>query len=579
MHSAIASKRTVEEVCRRFGAALVAFFIAMAPGVAMAATPDEDAAALLFREGYERFEAQDFAAALEKFQRAHQLVQNVHTSYFLARSLAALGRCGEALPRLVELRGGLGEGADAVRAEGLRAADEASCRLSLGASQLERFACEEASELLQPIEPADLPARDRRRASDLGERAHECVEAFGQDGEASQRAAALHAESRDRLASKRYAEALVLADSSLAARDSALGRLARGLALAGMARCRDALPLLASSFNDVPARDRALHAGSLDACRLMEARRLVDVADCGAAMPLLDALAGRLRGADERWRAEKGAWCLPRATEFLTDTVARKAAYTLFIAARTARDDGRLDAAADRYGQALALVDEPIVRRELAGVEVVRGRCAVARERLEGIPAADRTQSDHARIRACGVWAPLALLKAGDLVRYVDSIEGAVRALDADDRPAARVALDDAWALGRSPAVRAAGLDLIYESGDCVAFVSGVRGAPAEVRALVRDLRSREGSCNADEEPSVVRQGPAAADRGDDPLAKAALAGLEAKTKPEKRRRFPWGWVAGGVAVAAAVTVTAILLAGRLSGESPPEPDFTWEVP
>ncbi len=107
-----------------------------------------------------------------------------------------------------------------------------------------------------------------------------------------------------------HSTALVAARRSLAVTTTVPGEVAEAIALAGTAPCvdtrRSADPAVRALLD---ADDR--HAGTLDACRLAEARRLYNPETCGDVLPLLILLRGRVRGADAAWLAQAEAACSP----------------------------------------------------------------------------------------------------------------------------------------------------------------------------------------------------------------------------------------------------------------------------
>jgi tetratricopeptide (TPR) repeat protein len=497
--------------------------------------PDERtiaAASALWSEGYKLFHQKRFGEALARFEAADALLPaKAEIRYYLGRTHAALGQCADALETLGPLAGTLGDSEAARDAERLRAGDEASCRVSLAAEHMEVFRCTDAATALATLRAEALPAERRPMAVALVSETSRCTAAFDTSGPDGRAAAAEHAESRKHLAAGRPIDALRLADESLAQQASEPAKLARALALEQLGRCDDALVALDNAKRSIDSTEQAEQAGVIDRCRLAEAQRLASAQDCRAAVPLMEKLHGRVEARNQQWLDETLAWCSARTTPFLTDTPDRRASYALFQAAREAAKAGRLDSAVDRYRKALGLADEPIIRRELAGLLLRLLDCPATERALTGIPAGSRTPRDIAALQACGPWRPQRQLDSRGLVGYVDAVEQAWLRMDAQDLEAARKLLGVLYVMGANPAVRAVSLDVLFQMSRCTQYVAETSDAPRDVRDLVTDIDSRRATCAAD--------APAVGSVNATPPTPATGAefGLQAVSQPRQVRR------------------------------------------
>ncbi|MEE2779632.1 MAG: hypothetical protein VYE15_03845, partial [Myxococcota bacterium] len=112
-----------------------------------AATPEEEAALLLFNEGRTAFGEGEYEKALKHFIDAQVVIDNAFIQYYLSRSYAALGRCAEALPGLTSLAGKLPPDAEAPRKE-----DQRRCLLQEARKHVKAVRCAEALPLLEQME-------------------------------------------------------------------------------------------------------------------------------------------------------------------------------------------------------------------------------------------------------------------------------------------------------------------------------------------------------------------------------------------------------------------------------------------
>ncbi len=489
-------------------------------------TPEQEAALDLFEEGKAQFRAGRFEKALLHFEQAYEVYQHPAIGWWKGRTLSRAGRCSEALVLLVAVRGKLGADDEAQKAEQIRSEEEGACRVTLARAHMADFGCRAALDVLGRFDATTARKGDATKAARLAADGEQCAATFDTSGPRGRQAAAQHADAREHLASSRYSEALEAAEASLDLQPTAAARLVRGLALAGLGSCAEALRVLEAASASIGADDALAHAAALESCRHAQARRLVEAEDCRAALPLLESLRGRLKGKEERWRKTSEKWCRPRATEFLTDTSMRRAAYKMFLGARAAAAEEDLALSAKRYRRALKMVDETIIRRELAAVLLLEGvaACPEVTSVLGALAVDVRTMRDAATLLACDAWAPKRPWEGPALVGYVDAVVAVLRAQAAGESAQAITALDHVWDLGGSHTVRAAVLDLLYESERCGKYLAGLSDAIPEVRELVRDAAPREAACRgraaADQEADAAKAAPAPA-----PTAEAAPAG------------------------------------------------------
>ena len=125
-----------------------------------AASPEEEAALLLFKEGRTAFGAGEYAEALGHFEEASKVVNNVYVQYYIARTWVALDRCAEAIPKLAELQGQLPP-----EAEGPRREDERRCLLKEARAHVKATRCGEALPLLKRLEGMTTGIDEEWRAS------------------------------------------------------------------------------------------------------------------------------------------------------------------------------------------------------------------------------------------------------------------------------------------------------------------------------------------------------------------------------------------------------------------------------
>lgn len=322
---------------------------------------------------------------------------------------------------------------------------------------------------------------------------------------------------------------------------------------AAMGQCEQALPGLAAMAGKLPEDAEIPRKEDERRCMLILVRRYVRTVDCQKALPLLMQLSGRVVGADEAWRAEKVPWCQARITDFLTDTPVRRAAYKLYTAAKQAERTQDLEKAAALYTKALALVDDPVLRRSLAWVLTETSDCHAVGRILGGIPQTEATDRDQALAVACTRYGSGGLLEGRARRDYLADVASGLEARATGDKAAAAAIFAAAASKGRNPALAALYIDLLFELRRCGDYVGAAGGAAEAVTALVQDREERVERCESgepfeDEEPAV------AASTGQGDLARGGTdAGITKKAPVRGSKTLAWSLVGGGgVAILAA---------------------------
>jgi tetratricopeptide (TPR) repeat protein len=195
-------------------------------------------------------------------------------------------------------------------------------------------------------------------------------------------------------AAEKFEKALTVAFGGQTARaDKGLLNML-GRSYAELGRCVEAVPILvAAETPDAPKPFATARTNAEITCRRELAGLAVAEGRCTDAMPHLKALAKHMKGSQQRWLADAVDGCQEKLTEFDTSTPDRKAAYQLFVAAREQRDKWRLERAADLYGKALAVVDEPLIRVEFAEVLFQRNDCVGVVDALASVPSEHVTEA------------------------------------------------------------------------------------------------------------------------------------------------------------------------------------------
>ena len=456
-------------------------------GAAHAATPEEEAALLMFRDGRKLFDAGQYQAALTRFEKAWNVVRNDFLRYYIGRTYKELGRCDDAIEYLSPLAGKV-----PAEAERERAAAEASCRLDRARKRMAQWACAAALDDLRALPPGGLGRKEQSAADAMTARAERCVEVFDTHTPAGQRAARSFDEARRAIEAGEAAKALDAAEDSLHARPSAPAKLVRAAALSQLDRCGEALPVLAELRGGLPEAAEGRRGRLETECMLREARRFVGADKCREAMPLLIALDGRVSRADERWRRTKANYCAPRATDFFTDSTESKAAYKLYLAAKKAQAAGNVDRALDLYSKALGFKEEPVVRHAAASLALREGRCPVVLGHLAKLPKTPKKLEDAAAREACSRYT--STVAAASPAGRATPVEGLRLRSEGDFRHAAKRlgAVDsgqgdlDLWLLRQE--VRWAG-------DDCEGYLQGLGVAPAGGLARLPDGDARRAQC------------------------------------------------------------------------------------
>ena len=498
---------------------MVATAMLLGSTVAMAQprlTPEERAAAPLYQEGRALFKAKRYPEALSQLSKAWGIVKNDSLRFYLGLTYAALDRCPESLPFLTQLRGRLGSSQRAFERQ--RKEAELRCRQVVAQAELDSWRCHTALEVLADLKgkAADLTRDDARL----------CLKRFDTRRDEGRRAAKRHGEARALMERGRYREAAKAARDSLGIVKSPAAAAVLAISLSKTRQCAQALVVLGPHQGKFETDDADAVATIQTRCLLTLARRDVKAGNCKAAMPRLEALNGRLKGADERWRAAKRDWCAPRATEFLTNTTDTKAAHSLFLAARQASMEGRFPRAAELFGKALKLSDQAVMRREYAQLLIRTSGCDAAVATLEKIPEDDREPDDTRLLEACEAYPPGAGLTGEQRHRYMAGVLKGLDALGQGETGQAAKAWESVVAFGGSPGLARALADLLFDVRRCDQFFKAAERA-TRLGAPPAHLSKKRVACGGS---AVVKQ---------DPRVPPSLVVPE--PDPPSRPYFTWG--------------------------------------
>jgi tetratricopeptide (TPR) repeat protein len=296
----------------------------------------------------------------------------------------------------------------------------------------------------------------------------------------------------------RFAEALPLFNHAHTVIDNVHTQYYLGRAYAATEHCEEALPFLAQVANELPPQVEILRANDETRCLMTVALVKVAADDCRAALPMLESLEGRVAAEEEAWRGQKAAYCSTRATDFPANTPTRKAAYGLYEAGIASEAAGDLAAAAGHFKMALALADEPIVRRRLARAQLASSGCLAVLDALGGIPKDKRTEADEDLQEACGSYAPRGDLAGTELAKIVTTVTSGLAARRAGKPAEALHHFDLASVAGRAPAVEAVAIDLLYELERCKQYAVRLAEATPAARMAVTKRAERLEACGVD---------------------------------------------------------------------------------
>jgi len=478
-------------VARTTLAALVALASVMvASPEATAASPEEEAALLLFKEGRGLFDEGEYQKALDRFEKAIKLVKNDFLVFYMGRTYAKLDRCDEAIDKLGALAGKVPPDADK-----LRVADLGACQVKRATKALKKGRCMDASKDLGATKPRWVPRGERASLKAMTKKAARCVSLFGtrkKEGQTAARffhqaEAALEAGDLDKAASK--------AKASMVAKRTVAAGWFRFKVLHQADKCGPALDQLMEITEELD-RSQAKEAKKLSKqCLISETKKLVEADDCRKALPLLKQMEGQVRGADEKWRQEKIEYCIPRATDFITDTPQRKAAYKLYLAAKEARDKKDYARSIELLGKALGFSEEPVLRRTLADVHLFAGSCEKAVDAVGKVPGGERTKSDNAILESCKKYPPPSGVSGEAYGTYVRGIAKALTAKKSGKFSVAAAALSrvakgtknrDLWVLYT---------DTMFEAGKCKEYLAARKGAVQGWAERLTDAGERAEEC------------------------------------------------------------------------------------
>lgn len=453
-------------------------------------TPEEQAAIVIYDEGKTLYDEGAYEQALEKLLKAHAVVNNKWIRNRLGLTYAALERCDDALPLLVEVRGEFGE-TEAVRTEA-----EVRCRVQRAQKALAEYRCREAVDDLTVLDDFDLPKDTRRPVTAMTEQAKQCVGAFDTGTAAGQRAARLYAEGQAHLRAKRLDETVKAARSSLDARPTPEARLLLADALLAQGLCDEALGELSAVGGTPGYQDRLGQSGAVERC-----------------LPTTEALG----------------------------------AFRLFASARRAESEREWKRAAALYRKALILDDRPYIRRGLAGLYLGTRGCAPAMEELSAIPSDQRLESDRQLQEVCSRFAPKGLV-GPRLEAFVDALRRALAARRRGEPERARQMIVPLLASVETAELWTLDADLAFEAAQCDDYLAIVKQHWRE-RARLTDADGRVAAC----ESSNARTRSASAPSLDLPATAGAAAEIT-QEEPLGSGYATGGWVCvgGGLAVAAA---------------------------
>ena len=527
-------------------------------GDAYAQSAEEEAANVLYTDGKSAFERGRYGKALNLFQQAYEVIQNDFIRFYLGRTYAALNQCEQALSHFDTLSERLPPAPGEQRRQ-----DEVRCRLHLATGYLDGYRCHEALELLKPIALQVKAPDSRRTFAALQATAKQCTDVFGTRTTVGQRAARFYAEARSALRRGNVPRALKLADKSLASKPSRPAAAVEAIALAKLGRCQVAIPRLEAAMPHANSDDAHLMGELNTKCRLSEGKRLLKGGSCYQIIAMLEPLEGKLKADDDLWRRQKINWCRPHATPFPTDTAPRKAAYTLFRAAREAREGGKDGAAiraAELYAKALKLADEVVIRRELARVQVPALGCDASAKTMAGLPHDVQTDQDRALVETCTRYGPDPQLKGAELEAHVKGLLEVLALRDAGVHLQAISRLDG-LSTKASQSVQGLRADLLYGAGRCEAFIREVEEMEPETRSRVADVEQRVSDCAKPiEEPSVAD----VSDASSTSVAEAVTPTLVRSASTDGGGLVPWLTLGSGAALGVAgIALTVAWIEGQ----------------
>ena len=418
-------------------------------------TPEEKAAILVYDEGKELYAAGRHEDALAKFEMAYAVVKNKWVQNRLGLTYAVLGRCDEALPLLVTVRGSLGDEA----IETVRTEAEVGCRIQRARAAASEYRCNVALDDLVVLDEFDLARETREPARALTAEVRRCVDDFGTETPAGQEAARQHAAGLAALDAGRLEEAAAAGQASLDAKATARGRLLLGNALAGLGRCDEALVLLADATPPATSGHHARHGAAVATC---------------------------------------------------TEGTEAAAAYRLFVSARAAVAEEDWGRAGELYSKALVFSDQPYLRRELAGLLLRTEGCAAARRVLEGIPEGARTARQHLTDEVCQRFAPTGL--EGQAQRaYIVTVARALELRQLGRAADARSSIASLAQTGQWPALASLDADLLFEAGDCEGYLIAVDATSVD-HSLLTKPEVRRAQCLHERVAAAPVDGSSAAD-------------------------------------------------------------------
>lgn len=378
----------------------------------------EDAAHLVYEEGRRLFAEGKLADALDRFEKANAVLDNVFIRFYLGLTYARVDRCDEALDHLSAVREQVAA-ADAAR-EKERAEAEAGCRLVRARAALSDFRCRDALTETEPVRGAAVRKALRSDLDAIEREARTCDATFDTSGTAGRSGARRLAEARAHLAAGRTEEAAASAEASIRAAPTGAANLLLAVARVRSKRCPEGLEAL--------ARAEALGpTGS-------------------------GPLADEVRKACLTTSSAQAAWKL----------------YEIGVKELVREDPAKAESA---FRNALVLYDAPHLRRGLAeALYRGKGDCPAAVLELRRIPEPERIARDLAFAGACTGFGPPADLSGKERRLWLDHLRETLlareegRTADALQSAEAAQKIEDAEPLGHLVA------DLVLAAGDCEAF-------------------------------------------------------------------------------------------------------------
>jgi hypothetical protein len=300
-----------------------------------------------------------------------------------------------------------------------------------------------------------------------------------------------------------YPEALASFEKAFELAQNDYLRYYLGLTHARLGACEKAVQRLHEITSRLPALAERERQRVETTCLETLAKGALEARDCSRALPFLEQLKGKLKGQAAAWRDDEARRCEGGTADFPLDTPNRRAAYDLLLAARQDATAGNLQKGVERFKLALRFADEPVIRRELAGLEAKQSGCDPARSTLEGLPTSARTPEESRLIETCREYAPHLEVVGTDLYTYASVVHSGLEALRAGKQQVAATLLAP-W----MPKTSAAGLwalylDAVFEGAGCEAWRAALGIAPEAGRRAAKEVEARAAKCAVVADPGL----------------------------------------------------------------------------